>query len=181
MGQDGEINAGRDVRVTARVCDAIFIPIAIAGAGGLGVGVAGSLNLVSIGAKLDDQGKGELSNSNGSSISGIEEESSRDYVSDHNSGEKGSMAASEHRTNNEDTSVVGTQTNGLGRYLNESSTASLDKTRAYVGGRSRVSAGGDVTLRGRDSSKLNVFAGGAGIRGRGLRGMVCRGDFPHHS
>ena len=173
VGQDGEMNAGGDVRVTAESVRDIRT-MAIAGAGGLGVGVAGSLNLVSIGAKLDDQGKGQLSNSNGNSISSIEGESSRDYASDHNSGEKGSMATSQHRTTHEDSSAS-TQTSGLGSYLNESSTASLDKTRAYVGSRSRVTASGDITLRGRDSSKLNILAGGAALGAAALGGWFAVG------
>ena len=173
-GQNVTIDAERDVLVQAQ-SERDIETVAIAGAGGIGVGVAGSLNLVSVGSKLDDEGKGELNNDNGDAVAAIDEQSSQDYVSDQNSGEKGQVSASEHRTANEDLSIMSSNTSGIGNYLNESSNASLDKTRAFIGGNSTVNAGEDISIIAEDSSKIDLISGGAAIGAGAVGGWFAVG------
>ena len=173
-GSNVEIDAGRDVTIEATSSRDIETT-AIAGAGGLGVGAAGSLNLVFVGSKFDNDSQGQLTNDNGSVVAAIDSEASRDYAADHNSGDKGSHTQSTHRTNNQDTTAISANTTNLESYLNETNAASLDKTRAYVGTGSTIVAGDDITINARDDSVLDLTAGGAALGAGALGGWFAVG------
>ena len=173
IGKNVRLNAGRDLAVTA-LSGRDIDTAAIAGAGGLAVGAAGSLNLVSIGSPLDSQGKGELGNNNGDSIGAIDQESSRDYAADHNSGEKGQMATSSYRTAHQGESAA-TSTDGIDGHLNENATTSLDQSQAYIGQSSSITTGRDIVVKAQDSTRLRAIAGGAALGAVALGGWFAVG------
>ena len=111
---------------------------AIAAAGGSSVGIGGAVSLVAIGAKLDDDSQGNLrdsSSGSGNTTAGtVDANISQDKVT-------GQLGDSEHLRGAR-TDISG-RMGGLGvaGQLNESSADSLDKTRAYVGAGSRITAG----------------------------------------
>ncbi|MCY7306706.1 MAG: hypothetical protein LH632_11260 [Rhodoferax sp.] len=155
IGQNALVKAGRDVNVSATSTKDVE-SAAVAAAGGLSVGIAGAVSVVSIGASLDADSQASLrdTDSNSNTASFADSKVKQDKVT-------GSLGNSEH--------VRGTRTEVSGRVaslgvasdMNESATASLDKTRAFVGRNSQIVAGGDVSVTATDRLRLRMNVAGA--------------------
>jgi hypothetical protein len=155
IGDAALVDADRDVSVSAASTKDVQ-SAAIAAAGGLSVGIGGALSVVTIGAKLDADAQGGLSDPSGggNTASSVDSQIAKDEVS-------GQLGSSEHVQGMKSDVSGGIGSLGVAAKMNESSTASLDKTRAYIGGGSKVKAGDDVTVTATDKVKLDIKVAGA--------------------
>ena len=155
IGQNALVKAGRDVAVSATSTKDVE-SAAVAAAGGLSAGIAGAVSVVSIGASLDADSQASLrdTDSNSNTASFADSKVKQDKVT-------GSLGNSEHVQGTK-TEVSGRVTSlGVASDMNESATASLDKTRAFVGGNSQIVAGGDVSVTATDRLRLRMNVAGA--------------------
>ena len=155
IGDGAWVDADRDVSVSAASTKDVQ-SAAIAASGGLSVGIGGAVSVVTIGAKLDDDSQGGLRDPSGggNTASSVDSQISKDEVS-------GQLGGSEHVQGMKTEVSGGIGSLGVAAKMNESSAASLDKTRAYIGGGSKVKAGDDVTVAATDKVKLDIRVAGA--------------------
>ncbi len=160
------VDADRDLSVSAASTKDVQ-SAAIAAAGGLSVGIGGALSVVTIGAKLDDESQNGLRDAGGggNTATSVDGQIGSDKVS-------GQLGDSEHVQGMKTDVASGIGGIGVAAKMNESSTASLDKTRAYIGGGSQVTAGRDATVSATDKVKLDIKAAGAAGGFVGLGGAL---------
>ncbi len=155
VGDSAVVDADRDLSVSAASTKDVQ-SAALAAAGGLSVGIGGALSVVSIGAKLDDESQKGLRDpgGGGNTASSVDGQISNDKVS-------GQLGSSTHLQGMKAKVAGGVGGSAVAADMNESSAASLDKTRAYIGSNSQVVAGGDVTVSATDKVKADIKVAGA--------------------
>jgi hypothetical protein len=155
IGDSAMVDADRDLSVSAASTKDVQ-SAALAAAGGLSVGIGGALSVVSIGAKLDDESQKGLRDpgGGGNTASSVDGQISNDKVS-------GQIGSSTHLQGMKAKVAGGVGGSAVAADMNESSAASLDKTRAYIGSNSQVTAGGDLTVSATDKVKADIKVAGA--------------------
>ncbi len=154
IGNSALVDADRDVGVTAASSKNVE-STAIAIAAGALFGGAGSASVAVIGASLDDEAQEGLGD--GATAGRADQQAQQT-----NAGSQlDDVSGSAHLTGAK--STVNTKAAGLGVAgdMNSSSTASQDKTQAFIGNNSRVTAGGKVDVTASDKTQLDLEVVGA--------------------
>ena len=133
----------------------------IGAAGGAVAGISAAVSVVSIGARLDADSRNSLKNA-GSFVDG---EISNDFVT-------GQLGGSEHTQDLESSMGDRLTALNISSYLNETSAASLNRTRAYIGAGAQIEADNDINVHANDATKVSILTGGASIGVVGVGGGV---------
>ncbi|QCB46258.1 leukotoxin LktA family filamentous adhesin [Hydrogenophaga sp. PAMC20947] len=154
IGNNALIDADHDVRVSGGSSKNVE-STAIAIAAGALFGGAGSASVAVIGASLDADSKESL----GDGATGDRADAQAKQTNA--SSQLDDVSGSSHLTGAK--STVNAKAAGLGVKgdINETSVASQDKTQAFVGNNSRVTAGGKVDVTASDKTQLNLTVTGA--------------------
>jgi len=160
LGDSVQVNADRDLSVSADSTKDVQAAAVAASFGGY-AGVSGAVSLGIIGTKLDSDSQGGI----GNTASGADSTMKTDNVT-------GNMGDSQHLAATK--SDIHARTSGLSVSgdLNESSTSSLDKTRAYVGSNAQIVTGGKVTVSAKDRTQLDLHAVGAAGGAAGIGAAI---------
>src|SRR5690606_24904755 len=157
------VDAGGDVGVAAASSKNVksdAVAIAFGGA----VGVAGAVSVAVVGASLDNDAKQGL----GSTADRADAQAQKTDAS----AQLGQVSNSGHLTGAKSTVNAKAASLGVKGDINETSTASQDKTQAFVGNNSRVTAGGKVDVTASDKTQLDLTATGAAGGAVGIGGAV---------
>lgn len=151
IGDGASVSAGRDVTVEADAHKDVT-SFAVGGGGGGTVGVSAMVSVVNIGARLDEESKGEVGNAGSYADDQVSGNTTRGI-----DGSDGfaSAAATEAANDNGDTTVSGD--------VNETSTESLNRTSAFLGDLAVVDAGRDVTVSSVDRTDVTQNVGGIAV------------------
>jgi len=174
IGDDADVSAGRDVRVTADA-DRTINSTAIAGTGGIGVGIAGSIDILAIGAELDDESREELNNDNGDMVAGMDAQTSRDHRGDMEESDKFTVVQTQQTEGNQKDDLVAEKTTGIGGNINPSDDPRPGGTAAYVASGATVTAGHDIDIRAADRTRFHGLAGGGSVGAVSVGGMFAAG------
>ncbi len=153
------VDADRDLTVAANSTKDVQ-SAAVAAAGGNSVGIGGALSVISIGAALDGDTQGRIGNAD----SFADSQMKQDKV--------GANLGSSNHVQGAKTEVARSGGLGVSSKLNETSTASLDKTRAFIGSGSQVTSGRAVKVAASDKLKVDANAVGAAGGAVGIGGAV---------
>jgi len=176
LGANVAADADRDLTVEAHSTKDVLSAVA---AGGVGVGasVGGGVSIAVIGASLDEQSQDSLKppGSNADTADYVDQVIKQDGINQKDEVDGADQAVvrdSEHVTDTK--AQIGSTLSGLSvaDKMNESSAASQDKTRAYIGSGSQISVGNDIKISARDTLKLSLNAVGAGAGVVGLGGAI---------
>ncbi|MCZ4315718.1 leukotoxin LktA family filamentous adhesin [Comamonadaceae bacterium G21597-S1] len=162
LGNGVTLRADRDVAVAADSTKDVQAT-ALAASGGASVGISGAVSLAMVGARLDDDAQGGIGD--GDTASSIDATMQKDDVS-------GNLGDSEHVQGTKADVRARTSSLSVSGDLNESSTASLDKTRAFIGSNATVVAGRDVVVTALDHTQVDLQAVGAAAGFAGIGGAV---------
>ena len=147
IGDGVEVDAGRDVSVTAtstKSADSI-----VAAVGGGIVGVQGAVSVINIGATISGDAATESKNTSSS-------------VTDQISGSKLKGVLGNSSQASRAKSASDAKTNSLSVSQDFSTTASVDNAiKASIGAAADVSSVGDIVVSATDSSEVNITAGAA--------------------
>ena len=154
IGNNTLVDADRDVGVTAASSKNVE-STAIAIAAGALFGGAGSASVAVIGASLDDEAQEGLGD--GATAGRADQQAQQTHAGS----QLDDVSGSAHLTGAK--STVNAKAAGLGVAgdMNSSSTASQDKTQAFIGNNSRVTAGGKVDVTATDKTQLDLEVVGA--------------------
>jgi|GEM_PF-5389641 len=174
IGDDADVSAGRDLRVTADA-DRTINSTAIAGTSGIGVGTAGSIDILAIGAELDDESSEELNNDNGDMVAGMDAQTSRDHRGDMEESDKFTVVQTQQTEGNQKDDLVAEKTTGIGGNINPSDDPRPGGTAAYVASGATVTAGHDIDIRATDRTRFHGLAGGGSVGAVSVGGMFATG------
>lgn len=184
IGNSATVSATQDVGVSATSRKDIF-NTAVAGAGGLGLGAAGSISIALVGDSMSSDASGKLSNDNGNIVSEADSKMSQDrkagYDTDDQTsgdGQQTSTAAgnadSIHMAGHNKDSLIASETTGLAADINGSAA---DTTTAQIGVGASVSSGRDLNVSGVEYVRLRQIAGGVAIGAAAVGGWVAVTDY----
>lgn len=164
IGNHAYVRADNDIGVAATSTKNVQ-SAAVAAAGGASAGIAGAVALAFVGASIQSDSDAKSGIGNGATTAKADEKMKADNVgsklgnSDHVQGTRSELAAR-------------SAAQGVSGELNDASTTSRDKTRAYVGSNADLVAGGNVTVSAIDKTQLNLHAVGAAGGFVGIGGAV---------
>ncbi len=157
LGDSTNVNAGRDIQVTAESIKDVSSNTIAASLTGV-VGVGGAVSLVTIGSALDDDSQSAINDdeSGASTSAYADEKASQDNVS-------GELGDSEHVQSIKTDVVANSQNVGVASDID--ATSAVDKTQASIGAASVVNAGRDVNVSAIDKTKIEIVTGGLAVGG----------------
>lgn len=164
IGNDAEVRADNDIGVAASSVKDVQ-SAAVAAAGGASAGIAGAVALAFVGASIESESDAKSGIGNGATAAKADEKMKADNV-----GSK--LGDSEHVQGTRSELAARSAAQGVSGELNDVSTASRDKTRAFVGSNAEIVAGGNVTVSAIDKTQLNLHAVGAAGGFVGIGGAV---------
>lgn len=151
IGDGASVSAGRNVAIEADAHKDVT-SFAVGGGGGGTVGVSAMVSVVNVGARLDDESRGEVGQAGSYADSQVAGNTTRGI----DGGDAfAADAANEAANDNADTTVSGD--------VNETSTESTNRTSAFVGGLATVDAGRDVTVNSIDRTDVVQNVGGVAV------------------
>ena len=164
VGNHAHVRADNDIGVDATSTKDVQ-SAAVAASGGASAGIAGAVSLAFVGASIQSDSDAKSGIGNGATASSADSKMKADGV--------GSQLGSSERVQGAKTEI-GTRSASLGvaGELNDASTASRDKTRAFVGSNAQLVAGGKVEVRATDRTQLDLLAVGAAVGAVGIGGAV---------
>ncbi|OSQ38199.1 filamentous hemagglutinin N-terminal domain-containing protein, partial [Thalassospira sp. MCCC 1A01428] len=172
IGQNTLVSATDDVSVTAHAQKDISAT-GIAGAGGLGAGVAGSVAIAILGGDADSRGTDQLTSDNGSITDQVNSDAGTDRSADLTSSDAGKLAHSQAGDANSDRTTAKSKTRNVMGALDSSNGTFDDGVSAVIDQNATVKAGGNINVTAKDESRVRAFAGGAAVGAVGVGGWVA--------
>ena len=164
IGNHANVRADRDIGVAATSTKDVQ-SAAVAASGGASAGIAGAVSLAFVGASIQSDSDAKSGIGNGATASAADNKMKTDGVGS-------GLGDSEHVQGTK--SELGTRSAALGvsGELNDASTSSRDKTRAFVGSQAQLVAGGKVEVSATDRTQIDLRAVGAAGGMVGIGGAV---------
>lgn len=153
IGNHADVRADRDIEVVGTSTKQVEAQ-AYALAGGMG-GVAGAVALAFVGASVQSDDDAKSGIGDGATAAEADEQMRADNVA-------GKLGDSEHVQGTKSLITSRSATLGVSGELNDTTSDSRDKTRAFVGHDASLLAGDDIGIRATDQTRIDLRATGAG-------------------
>lgn len=153
IGNHAKVRADDDIGVAATSTKDVQ-SAAVAAAGGASAGIAGAVALAFVGASIQSDSDAKSGIGNGATAAKADEKMKADNVSS-------KLGDSEHVQGTKTELATRSAAQGVSGELNDASTTSRDKTRAYVGSNAQLVADGKVEVTATDRTQLDLRAVGA--------------------
>jgi hypothetical protein len=164
IGDSARVRADGDIGVAAASTKDVQAAALALGGGG-SVGIAGAVSLAFVGTSIASDSDAQSGIGDGATASSADSTMKKDGVS-------GQLGSSEHVQGAK--SEIGTRsaTLGVASDLNDTTTSSQDKTRAYIGSQATIVAGDSVGVTASDQTQINLHAVGAAGGFVGIGGAI---------
>jgi len=153
IGNHAKVRADNDIGVAATSVKDVQ-SAAVAAAGGASAGIAGAVALAFVGASIQSDSDAKSGIGNGATAAKADEKMKADNVGSQ-------LGSSEHVQGTRSELAARSAAQGVSGELNDASTTSRDKTRAFVGSNAQIVAGGKVEVSATDRTQLDLLAVGA--------------------
>jgi filamentous hemagglutinin family protein len=163
IGDHANVRTDRDIEVTATSTKRVEAQ-AYALAGGIG-GVAGAVALAFIGASVQSDNDAKSAIGDGATAGKADEQMRADNVA-------GKLGDSEHVQGTKTLITSRSATLGVSGELNDTTSSSRDKTRAFVGQDASLLAGDDIGIRATDQTRIALLVTGAGGGAAGIGAAI---------
>ena len=181
IGAGSKVNAGNDIDVDAEAVKD-FSSVDVAAAGGLGIGLAGSVGVLQIGGEINSDAKSKgLSNDQGDIVSGASSRSS--YSSSTTNSNTNGDSSYTSATIASKRSLVSSETGNLSSEVNCTGNACADNTTSArieagtTNAHTQIKAKHAVTVNANESELIYLNASGGAIGAVGVGGWVASAQY----